>query len=229
MLQKWHHVLLRDSLLDQRAQAWHSLTQPDRTNACQDQKDKKGPSVTGAGQIACYMGTRAGTAVSSINIATVTDQVVAPSPTTMKGITPTSTTRKHVPITGIMRASSFQASMPRRNRLNPNGNGPDNFGWDSPVQGWGAGQSKLVVADSAAEAEMGRRVSYGVPSEDSRPNLSSQTGSRPWTGGDDTILTPFSLSPTTDSAVDSLPKLFLAYCTLADTDDVLSPDDRVAP
>jgi hypothetical protein len=179
MLQKWHHVLLRDSLLDQRAQAWHSLTQPDRTNACQDQKDKKGPSVTGAGQIAYYMGTRAGTAVSSINIATVTDQVVAPSPTTMKGITPTSTTRKHVPITGIMRASSFQASMPRRNRLNPNGNGPDNFGWDSPVQGWGAGQSKLVVADSAAEAEMGRRVSYRVPSEDSRPNLSSRTGSRP--------------------------------------------------
>jgi hypothetical protein len=45
----------------------------------------------------------------------------------------------------------------------------------------------------------------------------------------DTILTPFSLSPTTDSAVDSLPKLFLAYCTLMDTDDVLAPDDRVAP
>jgi hypothetical protein len=41
----------------------------------------------------------------------------------------------------------------------------------------------------------------------------------------DTILTPFSLSPTTDSAVDSLPKLFLAYCTLVDTDDVLSPND----
>jgi hypothetical protein len=41
------------------------------------------------------------------------------------------------------------------------------------------------------------------------------------------ILTPFSLSPTTDLAVDSLPELFLAYCTLVDTDDVLSPDDRV--
>jgi hypothetical protein len=45
----------------------------------------------------------------------------------------------------------------------------------------------------------------------------------------DMTLTPFSLSPTTDSAVDSLPELFLAYCTLTDIDDVTSPDDRVAP
>jgi hypothetical protein len=45
----------------------------------------------------------------------------------------------------------------------------------------------------------------------------------------DTILTPFSLSSTTDSVVDSLPELFLAYCTLADTDDVMSLDDRVTP
>jgi hypothetical protein len=41
------------------------------------------------------------------------------------------------------------------------------------------------------------------------------------------ILTPFSLSPMTDIAVDSLPELFLAYCTLADSDDVMSDDDRV--
>jgi hypothetical protein len=45
----------------------------------------------------------------------------------------------------------------------------------------------------------------------------------------DTILTPFSISPMTDMAVDSLPALFLAYCTLAESDDVLSIDDRVAP
>jgi hypothetical protein len=45
----------------------------------------------------------------------------------------------------------------------------------------------------------------------------------------DTILTPFSFSPTTDTAVDSLPALFLTYCTLADSDDVLSIDDRIAP
>jgi hypothetical protein len=145
----------------------------------------------------------------------------------MEGITPTSTTHKHVPITGIMRASSSLASMPRRNRLNTNGNGPDNFSRDSPVRGWGAGQLKLVVADSATEAETGRHAGCGVPSEDSRMDSPSQTGSRPWMGGDDTILTPFSVSPTTDSVVDSLPKLFLAYCTLTDSDDIMSDDDRV--
>jgi hypothetical protein len=41
----------------------------------------------------------------------------------------------------------------------------------------------------------------------------------------DTILTPFSHSSVTDSAVDSLPELFLAYCTIADSDDVMSDDD----
>jgi hypothetical protein len=119
--------------------------------------------------------------------------------------------------------------MPRRNRLNTNGNGPDDFGRDSPVWGWGAGQSKLIVANSATEAETGRHAGCRVPSEDSRLDPSSRTGSQPWMGGDDTILTPFSLSPMTDLAVDSLPELFLAYCTLADTNDMTSPDDRVTP
>jgi hypothetical protein len=45
----------------------------------------------------------------------------------------------------------------------------------------------------------------------------------------DMILTPFSLSPMTDMAVDSLPELFLAYCTLADSNDIMSDDDRVVP
>jgi hypothetical protein len=119
--------------------------------------------------------------------------------------------------------------MPRRNRLNANGNGPDDFGRDSPVRGWGAGWTKLVVADSAKEAETGRRAGCGAPSEDSRLDPSSRTGSRPWTGGDDTILTPFSLSPMTDMAVDSLPELFLAYCTLADSDDFTLDDGQVVP
>jgi hypothetical protein len=171
------------------------------------------------------MGTRVGIVDSPTNDATVTDQGVVPSLTTMEGITLTSTTHKHVPITGIMRTSSSQASMPRRNRLNTNGNGPNDFGWDSPVQGWGAGQLKLIVADSAAEAETGQHVGCGASSEDSRLDPLSQTGFRPWTGGDDTILTPFSLSPMTDTAVDSLPELFLAYCTLADSDDVMSDND----
>jgi hypothetical protein len=147
----------------------------------------------------------------------------------MEGITPTSTTHKHVPITGIMRASSSRANMPRRNRLNTNGNGPDDFGRDSPVRGWGIGRTKLVAVDSATEAETGRRVGCGAPSEDSKLDLSSRTGSRPWMGGDDMILTPFFLSLMTDTAVDSLPELFLAYCTLADSDDVMSDDDRVVP
>jgi hypothetical protein len=47
--------------------------------------------------------------------------------------------------------------------------------------------------------------------------------------GDDMILTLFSLSLMTDMAVDSLPVLFLAYCTLVDSDDVMSDDDRVVP
>jgi hypothetical protein len=45
----------------------------------------------------------------------------------------------------------------------------------------------------------------------------------------DTVLTPFSISPTTDTAVDCLPTLFLAYCTLADSDDMLSIDNQVTP
>jgi hypothetical protein len=85
-------------------------------------------------------------------------------------------------------------------------------------------------AGSATEAETERRAGSGAPFvENSRLELSSRTGSRPWTGGDDTILTPFSLSPTTDTAVDSLPTLFLAYCTLADSGDVMSDNGRVVP
>jgi hypothetical protein len=147
----------------------------------------------------------------------------------MEVTTPISITRKHIPITGIMRASSSRASMPRGDRLNTNGNGPDDFGRDSLVRGWGASQTKLVVADSVTEAETGWCAGCGAPSEDSRLDISSRTGSQPWMGGDDTILTPFSLSPMTDAAVDSLPELFLAYCTLSDSDDIMSDDDRVVP
>jgi hypothetical protein len=52
----------------------------------------------------------------------------------------------------------------------------------------------------------------GASVEDSRlnPRLDSRTS----TGGDDTTLTPFSFLPSCDSAIDSLPELFLAYCTL---------------
>jgi hypothetical protein len=143
----------------------------------------------------------------------------------MEGITPSSITPERVPITGIMRASSSRANMPRGNRLNTNENGPEDFGRDGPVRGWGTSQLNLVVADSAAEAETGRHAGCRAPSEDSRPDPSSRTGSRPWMRGDDTILTLFSISSVTDMAVDSLPELFLAYCTLADSDDIMSDDD----
>jgi hypothetical protein len=65
---------------------------------------------------------------SPINVATGTNPADAPSPNTMEGIIPSSITPEHVPIMGIMRASSSQANMPRRNRLNTNGNGPDDLG-----------------------------------------------------------------------------------------------------
>jgi hypothetical protein len=229
MPRKRHRESLRDSLLDRRAQVWPSPTRPNHTTFPQRRKNEKGPPVTGAGRTACYMGTRVEIVDCPTNVATGTNQVVVPSLTTMEGITPTLITCKHVPITGIMRASSSQVSMPRRNRPNTNGNGPGDFGRDSPVRGWGAGQSKLVVADSTTEVEMGRRAGCGAPFEDSRLDPLSRTGSRPWTGGDDMILTPLSHSPMTDSTVDSLPKLFLAYYTLTDSDDIMSDNDRVVP
>jgi hypothetical protein len=127
-----------------------------------------------------------------------------------------------------MRTSSSLASMPRRNRLNTNGNGPDGFGQDSPVQRMVHWADEIGVAGSATEAETRWHMGSGTPFiENPRLDFPSRIGSRPWTGGDDTILTPFSNSPTTDLAVDCLPTLFLAYCMLADSDDVLSIDDRV--
>jgi hypothetical protein len=148
----------------------------------------------------------------------------------MEGTIPSSTTLKPVPITGIMRTSSSLASMPRRNRLNTNGNGPDTFGQDSPVRRMVHWADEIGIVGLATEAETERRVGSGVPfTEDSKINFPSRTGSQPWTGDDDTILTPFSLSPMTDMAVDSLPELFLAYCTLVDSDDIMSNDDRVVP
>jgi hypothetical protein len=107
--------------------------------------------------------------------------------------------------------------MPDRDRLN-NGNGPDAFGRDSPVRGLGHWSDEIGAAGSATEAETEWCMGSGAPFiEDFGLSSLSRPGSRPWTGGDDTILTPFSLSPTTDLATDFLPDLFLAYCTITDT------------
>jgi hypothetical protein len=98
----------------------------------------------------------------------------------MEGTIPSSTTLKPIPIMGIIRTSSSLASMPRRNRLNTNGNGPDAFGQDSPVRRMVHWPDEIGVAGSATEAETERRVGSGAPfTEDSRLDLSSRTGSRP--------------------------------------------------
>ena len=79
----------------------------------------------------------------------------------------------------------------------------------------------LGEAGSVTETETGRRAGGGVDRlDDSRLNFRSRLGPRPSTGGDVTILTPFSTSPMTDASVDALPTLFLAYCALdhADSD-----------
>jgi hypothetical protein len=210
-------------------QACLSPAPPDPTATHLHQKDKKGLPVIGVGQQVSCMDTRARIVHSPINAVTNSNQDDVSSQTTTEGTIRSSTSPKPAPIMGIMRMSSFPASMPRRNRLNTNGNGPDAFGRDSPVRRMVHWSDEIGVAGSVTETEIGRCKGSGVPSEDSRPDLSSQTGSQPWTGGDDMTLTPFSTSPTTDAAVDSLPTLFLAYCTLADSDDVMSDDDRAIP
>jgi hypothetical protein len=143
------------------------------------------------------------------------------------GITHSLTTLTLAPTREITKGLSLAASMPRWNRLN-NGNGPNAFGRDSPVQGLGHWSDEIGTVGSVAEVKTEWRIGSGAPfNEDSRINFRSRIGSRPWTGGDDMILTPFSLSPMTDTAVDCLSTLFLAYCTLADSDDDISADNRV--
>ena len=82
-------------------------------------------------------------------------------------------------------------------------------------------EQTLGEAGSVTETETGRRVGGGADRlDDSRLNFRSRLGPRPSTGGDVTILTPFSISPMTDASVDALPTLFLAYCAMdhADSD-----------
>jgi hypothetical protein len=142
-------------------------------NTRPSQKDEKGPPVTGVTQPASCTDTRAKIADFPINVATSSNLGDASSPTITEDTIPSSIIPKLVPITGIMRVSFSQANMPRGNRLNTNGNGPDTFGRDSPVWGWGTGQMNLVVADSVTEAETRRRTGCGASSEDSRLDLSS--------------------------------------------------------
>ena len=81
----------------------------------------------------------------------------------------------------------------------------------------------LGEAGSVTETETGRCVGGGTDRlDDSRLNFRSRLGPRLSTGGDVTILTPFSVSPMTDASVDALPTLFLAYCALSHVDSNLT-------
>jgi hypothetical protein len=160
-------------------QACRSPVLPDPMTTHLQQKDKKGSPVIGAGRRVSCTDTKARIADSLTNIAIDSNQDNALSQTTTEGTIPSLTTPKPVPITGIMRTSSSLASMPRRNRLNPNGNGPDAFDQDSPVQRMVHWSDEIGVADSVTETETGQRVGCRAPSEDSRLNFSSRTGSRP--------------------------------------------------
>jgi hypothetical protein len=109
---------------------------------------------------------------------------------------------------------------------------------DTSVRGWGTDLDEIGAADLASAARMARCEGRGHHAKnlDSRLNLgTSRIGSRPWTGGDVTSplipsysapLSAYSSSSETDSAVDTLPMLFLAYCTMTQTDYDTTSDDR---
>ena len=147
-------------------------------------------------------------------------EVDAWSPITTMGTTRTSSRKRPAPIEAITTESYSLDYMPRRKRLK-SGNGPDTDGQDSPMRwmehwsdGNGAAGSALAVETDQCE---GGGTGY-EQTNDSRLNFRSWYGPRPSTGGDDTFLTPYSTSTMTDSAVESLPTLFLAYCALDSAD-----------
>ena len=87
----------------------------------------------------------------------------------------------------------------------------------------GPERTNIGEAGSVTETETGRRAGGGADRlDDSRLNFRSRLGPRPSTGGDVTILTPFSISPMTDASVDALPTLFLAYCAIDHADSDLA-------
>jgi hypothetical protein len=222
---KQHCDSSRSSQIDSKDWDCLSPNKPDPTRIQPNLNDNNPTNVIGAGVVACYTGIKAKTAPSPINDAILWPPGDVSCPSTTMGTTRLLTPLKPVHTKGTIKGYPSVASMPERLRLN-NGNGPDVFGRDSPVQQMGHWSDGISAVGSVTEAETERHVGSGAPfTKDSRLNFPSRTGSRPWTGGDDTILTPFSLSPTTDTAVNSLPALFLVYCTIVDSDDEVSITD----
>src|SRR5882757_840072 len=115
--------------------------------------------------------------------------------------TRTSSTRTPVPTKETTRGSYSQDYMPRRKRLK-DGNGPDTDGRDSPMRWTEHWTDENGAAGSAVAVETDQCVGGGAGHEDlndSRLNFPSRIGLRTKTGGDDTFLTPYSISTMTDS------------------------------
>ena len=169
-----------------------------------------------------------------------------------RSTTPTFSTQTNVPITGITAGHFYEEITPEEGRRLGKGPGNDQdslprwLGQQTGEREWvftpqsgkrpdedrdastrwlerrGVEQT-LGEAGSVTETEMGRRVGGGIDRlDDSRLNFRSRLGPRPSTGGDVTILTPFSISSMTDTSVDALPTLFLAYCAMDHADSDLA-------
>jgi hypothetical protein len=226
---KWCCASPHCSITDLKDQVCPFPNKPDPTPTQLLQNDDKPTNVIGAGVVACYTGIKVKTVPSPINGAIPWPQGDVWYPSTIVGTTHSSMPLKPAYTKVTTKGCPSVVSMPEWLRLK-HGNEPNTFGRDSPVWRMGHWSDEIGAVGSATEAETEQCVGSGAPfTKDSGLNFPLWIGSRPWMGGNDTILTPFSLSPVTDTAVDSLPALFLAYCTITDSDDVVSIDDRVVP
>jgi hypothetical protein len=96
--------------------------------------------------------------------------------------------------------------------------------------GWGTGRMKLAQRAQRQRLRQNGMWAVGCRSPKTQDSTSClRQDLDPGWGGDDTILTLFSLSPMTDTAVDCLPALFLNYCTMATSDNALYICDRIMP
>jgi hypothetical protein len=102
-----------------------------------------------------------------------------------------------------------------------------NRGEDLLSRGWGGDNDEdddqRDLDRPSTKARMVQREGGGAVQDDGRSRRRSVVPEAPpSTGGDVTICTPFSFSPSTDDVVDALPDLFLAYLSLSDIDHVMT-------
>jgi hypothetical protein len=176
---KRRHVSSPNSQNDPKGPAWPSPCRLDPTPTQPNPNDAMRTPAIGVGPRACYTGTKARIVASPTNIVTNWPWGNARSPTTITGITYSSTTPTPAPTGEITKESSLAASMPRRNRLKY-GNGPNVFGRDGPVWRLGHWSDEIGTVGSVTKAEMEWHTGSGVPfNKDSRLNFQSWIGSRP--------------------------------------------------